>query len=690
MNFFFELLKTRAGFSRIGRMYLSKTDDKYVRTPNILIPIKEILMHQPNFIEEFEHHNLFLISERKYLKHRFIESTFKNVGIIFAYSGTFNRFQKIINDKKEIFPQNKILAVIPFNIPTTSVNYDFAKQEINHYLERVEKFLSKNPDQNFGLTLRVFNYPKLIKLYIPIITQFDNIKLLNLKDLFNELFNFREVLEAISIIKGEIDDNKVIMTSGEILSKYYPILIYLGIDLIDSSYMLYLASEDFYDSLEFLLPIYKVKYFPCSCIACSGFLQTLKNEKYSAKKMNFLCLHNLISSANYMKKIKQYLRYEDFRGFVEKSTFDDTLLISVLKILDKNYFSQIQYFNPITLKDRDIKCFGALSYYRPDVEIFRKRVIKEFRAEEWTSLILLFPCSATKPYSQSRSHRKFQNITRRFSEFPSFQELILTSPLGAIPRQLENIYPVNAYDISVTGDWSEEEIHIAASMLSKLIDKYPEDVPVVCHLEGGYKKIAEVAEKKLNRRFHYTEVEGGMTTNHSLASLDEGIKQNLKEETREEIISEYNTYFGTWNRKLTKILDYQFGAGTGRQLLSNKLRLKRDRHNTRIDILEKKSQQKLGEFKFSLGQVKLTMDGAERLEREAISNYIIFDGDSIRGNTLFRPGIVEWSQDLVPHDQVIIYNNNKTKVIGTGRMIVGANSIKNSKSGRVVKLYETR
>jgi archaeosine synthase len=612
------------------------------------------------------------------------------VGIIFAYSGTFDRFQKIINEKQDIFPQNKILAVIPFNVPTTSVNFDFAKQEINHYLERVEKFLSNHPDQNFGLTLRVFNYPTLIKLYIPIIKQFDNIKLLNLKDLFDELFNFREVLQAISIIKGEVDDNKVIMASGEILSKYYPTLIYLGIDLIDSSYMLYLASEDFYDSLEFLLPIYKVKYFPCSCIACSGFLQNFKNEKYSAKKMNFLALHNLISSANYMKKVKQYLRYEDFRGFVEKSTFDETLLISVLKVLDKNYFSQIQYFNPITLKNRAIKCFGSLSYHRPDVEIFRKRVLEEFKKEEWTSLILLFPCSATKPYSQSRSHRKFQNITRSFSEFPSFQEIILTSPLGAIPRQLENIYPVNAYDISVTGDWNEEEIHIAASMLIKLIEKYPEDIPVVCHLEGGYKRIAEVAEAKVNHRFHYTTIYGGMTTKQSLTSLGEEIKQNLKEEPREGIISKYNTYFGTWNRKLTKILDYQFGAGTGRQLLSNKLKLKRDRHNTRIDIIEKETQQKLGEFKFSIGQVKLTIEGAERLTKETISNCIIFDGDTIRGNTLFRPGIVEWSQDLVPHDQVIIYNSTKTKVIGTGRMIVGANSIKNSKSGRVVKLYETR
>ncbi|TXT58457.1 MAG: Archaeosine synthase [Promethearchaeota archaeon] len=690
MNFFFELLKNRAGFSRIGRMYLSRTDDKYVRTPNILIPIKEILMRHFNFIEEFEHHNLFLISERKYIKHRFIESTFKNVGIIFAYNGMLERFQRIIEEKKDYFSENKILAVIPFNVPTTSVNYEFAKHEINHYLDLVRRFLSENADQNFGLSIRLFNYPELIKEYIPLIKEFNNIRLLNINDLFDEFFNFREIIKVISIIKKDLDNNLVLMASGKILSKYYPILVYLGIDIIDSSYMLHLASENFYDSREFLLPIYKIKYFPCSCVACSNFLKDLKDEKYSSNKIDFLGLHNLISSATYMKKIKQYLRYEDFRGFVEKSTFDDTLLISMLRILDRDYLSQVRYFNPINLKDTEIKCFGPISYHRPDIEMFRNRVTEEFIPEPWTKLLLLFPCSATKPYSQSRSHRRFQDITRGFSEFPSFQEFILTSPLGAIPRQLENIYPVNSYDIPVTGDWDQEEIKIAGDMLKKLISKYPESIPVICHLEEGYKDIAVHAQEGLNHKFYYTDIHKGMTDKESLESLRNLLEKHTRQPKNKEKIQRFGHYFGTWNRKLTKIVDYQFGKQSGRELLSNELKLKRDRHNTRMDILLRDSKQKLGEFKFSIGQVKLTLLGAEKLDKERISKYIIFDGESIRGNTLFRPGIKEWDQNLVPHDQVIIFDKDKKEVIGTGRMIIGSKSIKKTESGRVVKLYETR
>ncbi|GAI86743.1 unnamed protein product, partial [marine sediment metagenome] len=108
-----------------------------------------------------------------------------------------------------------------------------------------------------------------------------------------------------------------------------------------------------------------------------------------------------------------------------------------------------------------------------------ERLLKRFTPESWTKLIIILPCSAKKPYSESKSHKKFHSIIRKFRDFPDFQEIILTSPLGAIPRQLENIYPVNSYDISVTGDWDNEEITIASNMLIKLLEKYDKDIPIL-------------------------------------------------------------------------------------------------------------------------------------------------------------------------------------------------------------------
>jgi len=155
-------------------------------------------------------------------------------------------------------------------------------------------------------------------------------------------------------------------------------------------------------------------------------LKNLFDIKYSSEKIDLLCLHNIISATNYMNKINQYLNYEDYRAFVEKSTCDDTNLISILKILDKEYFNLMRYETPITIKNRKIRCLGPSSYNRPDFKEFRERAIINFEPEPWTTLIILLPCSAKKPYSESKSHKLFYERIRKFSEFPNFQEFILT------------------------------------------------------------------------------------------------------------------------------------------------------------------------------------------------------------------------------------------------------------------------
>ena len=399
MPHFFEVITSKIGFSRMGRLLISKNPRRYVKTPNLIIPIKNILMRQMNYIEQFEDHDLFIITKELFLKISFIKDKFKNTGFLFTHPGTLEKFQEILGENLEIFYEDNIIPIIPFNIPTTTVNKDFAHNEISNYLNRVKNILKDNHKINFGITVKIFDHFGLIDPYIQIVNENFNIKILNLADIFDNFNNYRSIVEIIIKLKTEIDRNVIIMASGRIIPKYYPILVYLGVDLINSSYLLYLSSENFYDSIEYLLPIYKVEFLPCSCIVCQGRLKTLLEDKFSIEKTDLLVLHNLISASTYLKKINQYLKYEDYRIFVEKSTFDDTNIISLLKILDKNYFELIRFETPISQENKIIKSVGQISYYRPDFQEFRKRMIKNFEPEYWTTLIILLPCSAKKPYS---------------------------------------------------------------------------------------------------------------------------------------------------------------------------------------------------------------------------------------------------------------------------------------------------
>ena len=689
MTFFFELIENRIGFSRIGRVNLSKEKKLYLKTPNILIPIKNILMKQFSFIQEFENHDLFIISKEIFLQIGFLREKFKDTGFIFSYPGTLEKFEEILEGNLEIFTKDNVLAIIPFNIPTTAIDRAFAEREVKQHLSNVALILNKHPNINFGLSIRLFSYPMLINLYFPTIKGKENIKLLNLMDIFDNFKNIRNILNTISIIKKDFDNNLVILASGKIIPKFYPILIYLGVDLIDSSYLLYLSSKDLYDTTEYLIPIHKVKYFPCSCVACKTKLKNLKAIRSSSEKKDLLCLHNLITTRNYMMKIKQYLHHEDYRAFVEKSSFDHISIISILKILDKEYFNIVKYETPILQKDKLIKCLGPSSYFRPDFREFRSRLITNFEPESWTTLIILLPCSAKKPYSQSKSHKLFLEVIRKFPKFQNFQEIILTSPLGAIPRQLENVYPVNSYDVSVTGEWDEEELQITSNMLIEILLKYNKSIPVICHLEGEYVKIAENVNSKVPHNFFFSKIESKVTSKTSLASFEDLINQHLNDFVPIDNLSQVNYLSKTWIRKFVKILDYQFGIGTGRYVINGELKPIKIKSKSYINLIDLKSQETLGIFRFSLGQVFLKMNVLKRLPLLPFeSNIIVFNGQKVSGSTLFRPGIIEYGQNLIPNEHVLIVDIDKKSIIGAGTLLVGTNFIKNSKTGRIVEIYE--
>ena len=690
MDLFFDLKSKKIGYSRIGRIYLSSKEKKYFKSPNIVIPMTNTLMGNINFLEYFETHPIFFITKQIFLKIGFLRDKFRNTSFIYSHSGTIMRFKEILDENPHIFSQNNVISIIPFNIPTTSIDKDFAIQEINNHIHLAKSVLEDYPNSNFGINIKIFDYSELIDLYIPLIKGSKNIKILNLADLFDNLTNFRAILRVIDKIKHELNNNLVLMASGRLLPKYYPLLIYLGFDLIDSSYMMYLSAENFYNTVEDLLPIYKLKELPCPCIACSGKLKKLLQDKYSQEKILLLTLHNLISAKTYMNKIKQFLDTEDYRSFLEKSSHDDPILYSCLKILDKFHFENIRLETPISSSNTLVRCIGSISYNRPDFKEFRERVVRNFVPESWTKLIIILPCSATKPYSESKSHKHFHKVIRKFPEFPDFQEIILTSPLGAIPRQLENLYPVNCYDIPVTGDWDQEEIQIATQMLIKILKKYEDSIPIICHIKGdGYSLILENASKELKNVFYFTDTLENLTSKDALKSLEEKIREITENKVKSPSI---NTLFtNTWIRKLIKIADYQYGIGSGMKIFENGIKMITDRTKKKIKIIKAESNENLGTFNVNKGQIELTIFGAELLfPFNDNINFIIFDGEEIKGNNLFRPGILEFSPNILPRSNVFILNRNKQRIIATGNAVIGSNNIRNIKRGIVAEIYEKR
>src|SRR5438046_4873668 len=109
------------------------------------------------------------------------------------------------------------------------------------------------------------------------------------------------------------------------------------------------------------------------------------------------------------------------------------------------------------------------SLHRPDIVRFRLRIRERYRKPPSARVLLPIPFSARKPYSASRSHRRFRDAILATANPSVVHEVIVTSPLGLIPRELERFHPARDYDIPVTGDWSRDEAAIVIEDLSAFL-----------------------------------------------------------------------------------------------------------------------------------------------------------------------------------------------------------------------------
>src|SRR5207247_9765086 len=149
---------------------------------------------------------------------------------------------------------------------------------------------------------------------------------------------------------------------------------------------------------------------------------------------------------------------------------------------------------------RAMLAYATASLHRPEVVRFRRRIVERYAKPPSARVLLLLPCSARKPYSASRSHRRFREAIQACKNPSVVHEVIVTSPLGLIPRELERFYPAGAYDIPVTGDWSRDEAAVVADDLAAFVESNRYDA-VVAHLGAAGPVVHEVLPEACFRSY---------------------------------------------------------------------------------------------------------------------------------------------------------------------------------------------
>jgi archaeosine synthase len=412
----------------------------------------------------------------------------------------------------------------------------------------------------------------------------------------------------------------------------------------------------------------------CSCSACSQ-VPDFQELSYEAL-VETLTLHNAAIYKSILSECVHAMNNGTLRGLVESYTHANPAIAVLLRKVDKQLYPFIEEFTP-TIGSVTLPLIGPESYNAPAIRRFRERLFERYQPPPQKRIVLLLPCSARKPYSDSRSHRRFESVIQSSLGRARFNlaEVILTSPLGVVPRELERIFPASRYDIPVTGDWDPEEIQIASQALIHHLGKFDENATVIAHVTGGYRDILAHAESEISQSIIYTTENEPVTRRNALQSLSE-VLTDMKD-----VLSLDDGPQTHYQETLRATADFQFGPGAGTVLIPDDARMRGKLY--RIVVCQVGNQQ-LCTFVAENGTLSLTLEGGRRIQ--SMNEYWVrFEGKELKGGSLFAIGIEEADPQIRPGDEVKIVDR-EGEVIAVGRSEMSGREMSEFRNGRAVSL----
>ncbi|MHA1863032.1 MAG: DUF5591 domain-containing protein, partial [Candidatus Thorarchaeota archaeon] len=478
-------------------------------------------------------------------------------------------------------------------------------------------------------------------------------------------------LESI-ILRSNLPASWLAMALGRIDPSTVPLLYYTGFDVIDTSRANEAAATHvrLWRNDSEPIEIGKPQRF-CSCTHCESMADATKPEL-----VEILQNHNLDVYASILSESVHAMKSGRLRWLVESMTHVSPSHASIQRLVDKKVYSFIEEFTPTTGANI-VPLIGPESYNSPSVKRYRDLLASRYTPPEGKQIVLLLPCSAKKPYSDSKSHRRFlETIESALGRKSSrVAQVILTSPLGVVPRELERIFPAANYDIPVTGDWDAEETSLGAEALIAYLNQLDPSCTVVAHVSGGYLGIVKAAESRVSQSIIYTTPEASASSWESRQALHEtlvdlkGVLQ-LKDAPPKQL-----------EEILRATADFQFGTGAGKILVPENAKLGGKPYRQIVCRIDK---EQICSFIADSGLLSLTLSGAKLLA--PLNRYWVrLDAPTVKGGSIFAVGIQEADSSIRPGDEVIVINN-QDEVIAVGRSEMSGREMCELKRGRAVSV----
>ena len=474
--------------------------------------------------------------------------------------------------------------------------------------------------------------------------------------------------DAIVRAKTALPPDAALGLSGVATPRNVAVLAYAGVDLVDATLARTKGTQGRYltaDAAHFLEDLDEL---PCACPACAKPRREFTRADCAE--------HNVNALRAELRRVRERIRSGRLRDYVEGQARHDGWLTATLREFDDQW-GYLEERTPL-MRDAEVTAASAETLDRVEIRRFADRVTSRYRNRFTDQPLVLVPCSATKPYSDSQSHRQFHDAVKWRGHTVS-----MTSPIGVVPQELETTYPAQHYDSVVTGDWSEDEIEFVAEVLRRYLERNDYS-RVIAHVpEDGYREICERVEDAVDPDFEYTCVDHP-TTDESLGELNAALQGEPAYSKRER---EHNT--------VRALADYLLGDGAGDDLFGGDAGASADIRTTgrypKLQVWgddpdagrEGEPGEQLATMVPQYGTLSFTLDGARRwVDSDAPTKRVEIDAFVPHGSVL-APGVVDADTAVRVGDEVVVEG---PKAFAVGRAAMSGPEMAESTRGVAVEV----
>ena len=429
-------------------------------------------------------------------------------------------------------------------------------------------------------------------------------------------------VDGVIAVREAVPDDTALYLSGAATPANAATLVYAGVDLLDEKRARARGLEGFYLTTDGEAFLEDLDELPCACAACRGPVAAFSRADCAD--------HNANALRAELARVRRRIDEGRLRDYVEGQARHGAWLTATMRRLDDQY-GYLEERTPVYRRNELLAATDD-ALRRVEIQRFADRVTSRYRPRLDAPLVLL-PCSARKPYSESQSHEQFSRAIGYRGHVVS-----MTSPIGVVPNELETTYPAQHYDSVVTGRWTETEIEFVASVLERYLRRAGYDRHVAHVPPEGYREICERVEASTGVEFEYTVVDHP-TTDESLANLDAALEG-------------HDSYYKSEREAATvrAIADFQFGPGAGDEVFGPGART--EGRYPKLRVTEDGEQ--LATMVPQYGTLSLTLAGARRWrDSDATTRRVEIDGFVPSGSVL-APGVLDADPEIRPGDEVLV------------------------------------